>query len=44
MEAAAVRPHVSGRYDGLAGRYPHGEHDDDDLLARVDEVREGDMR
>ena len=33
-----------GRYDPLAGRYLHAEHDDlDDLLARIDEVREQDL-
>src|SRR3954470_7083245 len=32
---------ASGRYDALAGRYLHAEHDDlDDLLARLDELRE----
>jgi 3-oxoacyl-[acyl-carrier protein] reductase len=35
---------ASGRYDALAGRYLHAEHDDlDDLLARIDEVREHDL-
>jgi 3-oxoacyl-[acyl-carrier protein] reductase len=35
---------ASGRYDALAGRYLHAEHDDvDDLLARVDELREQDL-
>jgi len=35
---------ASGRYDVLAGRYIHAEHDDvDDLLARADEVRERDL-
>ena len=35
---------ASGRYDALAGRYVHAEHDDvDDLLARIDEVRERDL-
>jgi 3-oxoacyl-[acyl-carrier protein] reductase len=35
---------ASGRYDALAGRYLHAEHDDlDDLLARIAEVRSGDL-
>jgi NAD(P)-dependent dehydrogenase (short-subunit alcohol dehydrogenase family) len=35
---------ASGRYDALRGRYLHAEHDDvDDLLARIDEVRERDL-
>ena len=35
-----VRKLASGRYDALAGRYLHAEHDDvDELLARIDEVR-----
>ena len=35
-----VRKLATGRYDDLAGRYIHAEHDDvDDLLARVDEIR-----
>jgi 3-oxoacyl-[acyl-carrier protein] reductase len=35
---------ATGRYDALAGRYLHAEHDDlDDLLSRVDEVREQDL-
>jgi NAD(P)-dependent dehydrogenase (short-subunit alcohol dehydrogenase family) len=39
-----VRKLATGRYDALAGRYIHAEHDDvDDLLARVDEVRERDL-
>jgi NAD(P)-dependent dehydrogenase (short-subunit alcohol dehydrogenase family) len=39
-----VRKLASGRYDALAGRYIHAEHDDvDDLLARIDEVRERDL-
>jgi NAD(P)-dependent dehydrogenase (short-subunit alcohol dehydrogenase family) len=41
---ALVRRLASGRYDPLAGRYLHAEHDDlDDLLARIDEVRERDL-
>jgi 3-oxoacyl-[acyl-carrier protein] reductase len=39
-----VRALASGRYDALAGRYLHAEHDDvDELLARIDEVREQDL-
>ena len=39
-----VRKLASGRYDALTGRYLHAEHDDvDDLLARIDEVRERDL-
>ena len=39
-----VRNLATGRYDALAGRYLHAEHDDiDDLLARIDEVRERDL-
>jgi 3-oxoacyl-[acyl-carrier protein] reductase len=39
-----VRKLATGRYDALAGRYLHAEHDDlDELLARVDEVRERDL-
>jgi NAD(P)-dependent dehydrogenase (short-subunit alcohol dehydrogenase family) len=39
-----VRKLATGRYDALAGRYIHAEHDDvDDLLARADEVREQDL-
>ena len=35
---------ATGRYDELAGRYLHAEHDDvDDLLARIDEIRERDL-
>ena len=35
---------ATGRYDALAGRYLHAEHDDvDDLLARIDEVRGQDL-
>jgi NAD(P)-dependent dehydrogenase (short-subunit alcohol dehydrogenase family) len=41
---ALVRRLASGGYDALAGRYLHAEHDDlDDLLARIDEVRERDL-
>ncbi len=39
-----VRRLATGRYDALAGRYIHAEHDDlDDLLARSDELREQDL-
>jgi NAD(P)-dependent dehydrogenase (short-subunit alcohol dehydrogenase family) len=39
-----VRKLATGRYDELAGRYIHAEHDDvDDLLARVAEIREHDL-
>jgi NAD(P)-dependent dehydrogenase (short-subunit alcohol dehydrogenase family) len=39
-----VRKLATGRYDALAGRYIHAEHDDvDDLLARIDEIREKDL-
>jgi 3-oxoacyl-[acyl-carrier protein] reductase len=35
---------ATGRYDALAGRYLHAEHDDlDDLLSRIDDVRELDL-
>ena len=35
---------ATGRYDALAGRYLHAEHDDlDDLLTRLDEPRERDL-
>lgn len=44
LAPALVRKLASGRYDALAGRYLHAEHDDlDDLLARIDEVRERDL-
>jgi 3-oxoacyl-[acyl-carrier protein] reductase len=40
-----VRKLATGRYDALAGRYLHAEHSDlDDLLARIDEVRERDLQ
>jgi NAD(P)-dependent dehydrogenase (short-subunit alcohol dehydrogenase family) len=36
---------ASGRYDELAGRYLHAEHSDvDELIARIDEVREQDLQ
>lgn len=39
-----IRKLATGRYDALAGRYLHAEHDDvDDLLARIDEVRAQDL-
>lgn len=39
-----VRKLATGKYDALAGRYIHAEHDDvDDLLARIDEIREKDL-
>jgi NAD(P)-dependent dehydrogenase (short-subunit alcohol dehydrogenase family) len=39
-----VRKLASGKYDALAGRYLHAEHDDvDDLLARIDDLRENDL-
>lgn len=35
---------ASGRYDALAGRYLHAEHDNlDDLLSRIDQVRGQDL-
>jgi hypothetical protein len=42
--ARLVAKLASGRYDALAGRYIHAEQDDpDDLLARLDEVKERDL-
>jgi 3-oxoacyl-[acyl-carrier protein] reductase len=39
-----VRKLSTGRYDPLAGRYLHAEHDDvDELLGRLDELRERDL-
>jgi 3-oxoacyl-[acyl-carrier protein] reductase len=39
-----VRKLATGRYDALAGRYLHAEHDDvDDLVARIDDTREHDL-
>lgn len=39
-----VRKLATGRYDELAGRYIHAEHDDvDALLARADEIRANDL-
>jgi 3-oxoacyl-[acyl-carrier protein] reductase len=44
LAPSLVRKLATGRYDALAGRYLHAEHDDvDDLLARIDEVRERDL-
>jgi NAD(P)-dependent dehydrogenase (short-subunit alcohol dehydrogenase family) len=44
LAPALVRKLASGVYDPLAGRYLHAEHDDvDDLLARMDEIRENDL-
>jgi len=44
LSAELVRKLATGRYDALAGRYIHAEHDDvDDLLARIDELREHDL-
>ncbi len=44
LAPALVTKLASGRYDALAGRYIHAEHDDvDDLLARADELRERDL-
>ncbi len=39
-----VRKLATGRYDELAGRYLHAEHDDiDDLLERIEAVRADDL-
>jgi 3-oxoacyl-[acyl-carrier protein] reductase len=39
-----VRKLASGRYDRLAGRYLHAEHDDvDDLLERIAEIENDDL-
>jgi NAD(P)-dependent dehydrogenase (short-subunit alcohol dehydrogenase family) len=39
-----VRKLATGKYDALAGRYIHAEHDDvDDLLARADEIVANDL-
>jgi NAD(P)-dependent dehydrogenase (short-subunit alcohol dehydrogenase family) len=39
-----VRKLSTGRYDALAGRYLHAEHDDvDELMGRIDDVRERDL-
>jgi NAD(P)-dependent dehydrogenase (short-subunit alcohol dehydrogenase family) len=40
-----VRKLATGKYDALAGRYLHAEHSDvDELLARIDEVRDRDLQ
>jgi len=39
-----VRKLATGRYDALAGRYLHAEHDEvEALLGRIDEIRERDL-
>ena len=39
-----VRKLSTGRYDALAGRYLHAEHDDvDELMSRIDDVRKRDL-
>jgi 3-oxoacyl-[acyl-carrier protein] reductase len=39
-----VRRLATGRYDALAGRYLHAEHDDlDELVRRIDDVRDRDL-
>jgi NAD(P)-dependent dehydrogenase (short-subunit alcohol dehydrogenase family) len=39
-----VRKLATGKYDVLAGRYIHAEHDDvDDMLARSDEILANDL-
>ena len=39
-----MRRLATGGYDALAGRYLHAEHDNvDELLSRIDEVRERDL-
>ena len=44
MAPELVRKLSTGRYDALAGRYLHAEHDDvDELLNRIDELRERDL-
>ncbi|MFL5927542.1 MAG: SDR family NAD(P)-dependent oxidoreductase [Gaiellaceae bacterium] len=44
LAAELVRRLATGRYDALAGRYLHAEHDDvDDLLTRLDDVRANDL-
>jgi 3-oxoacyl-[acyl-carrier protein] reductase len=44
LAAGLVRKLATGRYDALAGRYLHAEQDDlDDLLERIDELRERDL-
>jgi 3-oxoacyl-[acyl-carrier protein] reductase len=44
LAPALVRRLATGRYDALAGRYIHAEHDDvDDLLGRIEDVQENDL-
>ena len=44
LAPALVQRLATGRYDALAGRYLHAEHDDiDELLERIYEVRERDL-
>lgn len=44
LAAELVRKLATGRYDALAGRYLHAAQDDlDELLKRIDEVRERDL-
>ncbi len=44
LAAELVRKLATGSYDALTGRYLHAEHDDiDELLQRIDEVRERDL-
>jgi 3-oxoacyl-[acyl-carrier protein] reductase len=44
LASELVRRLATGRYDALAGRYLHAEHDNvDELLDRIDEVRERDL-
>ena len=44
LAAELVRRLATGRYDALAGRFLHAEHDDiDELLRRIDELRERDL-
>ena len=44
LAAELVRKLATGRYDSLAGRFLHAEHDDvDDLLARSQEIEEEDL-
>jgi 3-oxoacyl-[acyl-carrier protein] reductase len=44
LAPALVRKLASGRYDALAGRYIHAEHDDvDELLTRLDDVQANDL-
>jgi NAD(P)-dependent dehydrogenase (short-subunit alcohol dehydrogenase family) len=44
LASELVRRLSTGRYDALAGRYLHAEHDNlDELLGRIDEIRERDL-